>query len=591
MSRLGSPPRRVRRCVWAGGLLGVVLLAPATASGLDPVPIVTAPGYQDLTNQPGISSLLADPSGGYYLAWEDGASGIAHIVVQGLGDDLAPRAAWPADGRRFQSEQWVILGGLVPDGRGGALAWWTRDGGRLTIAQMRHDGSPQPGWPMKGVTFGSEAAVVEMAAIEPDHSGGAWVMFRRPLSDDASEMRVTRIQDNGAFPAFYGELGLRLTDRAPRYSFPMVIGDGQGGALVRWVARDPSGVAELRLLRLAPAGVAPGWPIDGVVVRSSPDIVADWGDETPLIAADGGGGAFVAWSEKVPTASSDQNVRLSHVTGAGQIAPGWPGDGMKLADSDWQEGLSGLVGDEGGGVFAAWRVGYIDVRVQHVLGDGSLAAGRWQPGGVSPAAGGTAGAPALLASDRSGGLYLTWPRMYGEGGAGLGRALRLQRMTGAGEPHSGWPPEGRSLWTPEHALARKALAVGAPDQAVVVWSEYLLPGTSAESDLLGLLIGPQPNPPEVPAWSLDFGRPRPNPTPGPMTVELELPASTAVKVWIADLAGREVRTLVGGSRGPGIERIAWDGRDQAGHLVCQGIYFVVREAMGRRRADRFVVAR
>jgi len=126
-----------------------------------------------------------------------------------------------------------------------------------------------------------------------------------------------------------------------------------------------------------------------------------------------------------------------------------------------------------------------------------------------------------------------------------------------------------------------------------VWSEYPLAGASSESDVFGLQVTPDPLPPEppLPSWSLSFGRPRPNPTPGPMSLDLELPRPTPIRVRIMDLSGRAVRDLVNGTRGPGIQRITWDGMDQAGHAVGQGVFFVVSEALGRRKADPFVVAR
>ena len=587
---------RARRRLSIAWLVCVLLSGPASSSvaGLRWVPLATAPGYQDLSGQPATRTIVADGRGGYLLAWQDGGAQGGNIVVQGLTADLSPNPSWPQGGWRFSSEFWVVLGGVAPDGRGGALAWWTRDGGRVTIRQLGADGSAQSVWPPKGVTFGSATGPVEIAAVEADGSGGAWVVFSRPGTVGASELRVTWIQSNGAFGPAYGEAGRMLTDRASGHPVPLVAPDGQGGALVCWMAVNPGGAAELRLLRLTTTGDAPGWPAEGVVVRATPELMAESGDGISRITADGSGGAYVAWVEWVAgSVTVDRDVLLSHLTGDGRLAGGWPLEGVKLAGTERQEEPSDLFGDGQGGVFLVWHVGWVDVRVQRVRADGTLAAGAWREGGVSPVPSGTGGAPAVAAPDGEGGLYVTWEKRYatGEMDDRVG-TLELQRLTAAGEPAVGWPAEGQLLLRLQNRVIRRGIATGGPDQLVLVWSEYSLPGTNAESDIFGLQVSAEPPPPPPPqSRRLSFGRPLPNPTAGPMTVELELPASTPIKVWIADLAGRSVRALVDATRGPGIERIVWDGRDQAGHPVGQGVFFVVREAMGRRRADPFVVAR
>jgi hypothetical protein len=71
----------------------------------------------------------------------------------------------------------------------------------------------------------------------------------------------------------------------------------------------------------------------------------------------------------------------------------------------------------------------------------------------------------------------------------------------------------------------------------------------------------------------------PNPTPDATTVRLVLPRPARLTLAVHDAAGRRVRTLAAGSWAAGSCAIAWDGRDAAGRVVPEGVYFL-RGAVG-----------
>jgi flagellar hook assembly protein FlgD len=56
---------------------------------------------------------------------------------------------------------------------------------------------------------------------------------------------------------------------------------------------------------------------------------------------------------------------------------------------------------------------------------------------------------------------------------------------------------------------------------------------------------------------------------------------------VFSIDGRRVRTLADGMREAGVHRLAWDGRDDQGHAVGAGIYFL-RTAADRRDLTRRV---
>jgi hypothetical protein len=81
----------------------------------------------------------------------------------------------------------------------------------------------------------------------------------------------------------------------------------------------------------------------------------------------------------------------------------------------------------------------------------------------------------------------------------------------------------------------------------------------------------------------------PNPFRGEVSLGFELPAASAVKLFICDAAGRVVRDLVEGDLPPGRHVVRWDGRDDANRQVAAGLYFSRFQAGAFRRTERMVL--
>jgi hypothetical protein len=80
--------------------------------------------------------------------------------------------------------------------------------------------------------------------------------------------------------------------------------------------------------------------------------------------------------------------------------------------------------------------------------------------------------------------------------------------------------------------------------------------------------------------------PFPNPTPGAVEIGLALARPGQVSVRIVDLAGRVRRRLVAAELPAGRYPVQWDGRDDEGHRLARGIYFVAVSGLGVESAAR-----
>src|SRR6266545_7426218 len=107
---------------------------------------------------------------------------------------------------------------------------------------------------------------------------------------------------------------------------------------VRWLP--------LFLIALAPS-LASAWQPNGVRITGAPN-----DQQGPLLASDDMGGAFLTWLDF--RAYPDFDLYLQHVTAMGQIAPGWPVDGLPVAAGPGAQFAWTMIPDGSGGVLVLY---------------------------------------------------------------------------------------------------------------------------------------------------------------------------------------------------------------------------------------------
>jgi len=80
----------------------------------------------------------------------------------------------------------------------------------------------------------------------------------------------------------------------------------------------------------------------------------------------------------------------------------------------------------------------------------------------------------------------------------------------------------------------------------------------------------------------------PNPFAGGTQLAFRLPQATRVRLDVFDLQGRRVRQLIDGQGIAGENRLAWDGRDNAGRAILPGVYLARLEFLGVAKTIRLV---
>lgn len=111
--------------------------------------------------------------------------------------------------------------------------------------------------------------------------------------------------------------------------------------------------------------------------------------------------------------------------------------------------------------------------------------------------------------------------------------------------------------------------------STVCWSGYLVP--TATSSVIPTA--------ESPKLAMSAA---PNPATRDVELRFDLARSQAVVVGVFSVEGRRIRTLARGTLAAGPHRVSWDGRDDRGTPVADGMYFARLEAEDGARTTRIV---
>src|SRR5262245_55039966 len=194
----------------------------------------------------------------------------------------------------------------------------------------------------------------QIFAQTTDGSGGALVVWTPYVGAYDWNLGVYHLLRSGSLDPSWPSTGVPLCSANGAQLFPNTIPDGSNGAFAVWLdARgrdittppfaDPYAIYAHRVT--SEGAAAPGWPVDGL-----PVCTGFCTSTNPVLATDGQGGMFIGWSSSGATG----DLRLQHVTGGGEIATGWPSDGLLVCAASNEKQVRKAVSDGTGGVYLSW---------------------------------------------------------------------------------------------------------------------------------------------------------------------------------------------------------------------------------------------
>jgi hypothetical protein len=191
-------------------------------------------------------AIIADGAGGAIITWNDG-----RIVTNTYNDVYAQHVlasgavdpAWPTDGRALCTagyKQSYPSPTIVADGAGGAIVAWgdNRGSGGYADIYAQHvlaNGAVDPAWPANGRAVCTEANDQGNPAMIADGAGGAIVTWQDNRSYGTYyDIYTQHVLASGVVDPVWTANGTLLCNAANDQTFPTIVTDGAGGAIVTW---------------------------------------------------------------------------------------------------------------------------------------------------------------------------------------------------------------------------------------------------------------------------------------------------------------------------------------------------------------------
>ena len=254
---------------------------------------------------------------------------------------------------------------VCDDGAFGAIVVWAEAGyptSPLLAVPLLADGEFDPAWPAMLTVVPSLAECTELRAF-PDGAGGAILTWM-----EASSVRLLHLQADGTVSAATAPAGRVILTNVSAAAPPRIVSDGHGGLYAGRLVCVPCAYRVVHLT--AEGGAAPGWSATGRAFTFTQD---DQGNPAYFscgsIAPAPDGGVLVVYAGfgVDPQGMTEPGaVRLTRLTSAGGVVPGWgglriasyPADEMPLVipagSQSWhlpRMSLVDVAADEAGGVW------------------------------------------------------------------------------------------------------------------------------------------------------------------------------------------------------------------------------------------------
>ena len=302
----------------------------------------------------------------------------------------------------------------------------------LLLTNFSPDVSSSFAWQAKGTRVTSNAGPDMEPSLISDGERGAIAVWTTHVADGRTEFRAQRLDPSGRLLWGPKDIGVPVCTAKGTRFHPSVIPDGSGGMFLGW--SDQRLWSQAHAHRIAASGApAVGWPVNGLRVAPT------GGTQFQVtIAADGEDGMYICWRDQ---RSSGIDIRLQRLTGSGEVATGWPADGLKVTSGTGFQEQPTMTPDGTGGVLMCWldwrnerdeckgsrfACGG-DIYAQRILANGTVSPG-WPENGLPVCVvKGRQDFPVVL-SDGEGGAIIGW-RDYRTGLENADADVYAERVT------------------------------------------------------------------------------------------------------------------------------------------------------------------
>jgi FlgD Ig-like domain len=345
----------------------------------------------------------------------------------------------------------------VPDGAGGAIIAWTdaRGGSNGDIYAQRVDTWGHPLWTSDGVPVCTDAADQSFPSILSDGAGGAIIAWTdaRNFATTNFDLYAQRVNASGVTQ--WAANGLAISTATRGQYYPKMASNGAGGAILVWYDyRNNASNSDIYAARLTSAGTLPDGAAGIAISTGSTN------EGSPSIMPYGGGGAIIAWIDSRNGSFDIYAARLSN--SAVVLDPG----GIGICQEGSDQYYPACVSDGAGGAIISWMDARNDaVYAQRINSAGAV---QWASNGVAVASQNGSSIfdmPRMLA-DGSGGAIIAWPR-FGSSSSDLN--IFAQRINASGARQ--WLPDDVSVCNDPNDQRSSTMVSDGAGGVIVAWED------------------------------------------------------------------------------------------------------------------------
>ncbi len=290
-------------------------------------------------------NIVSDASNGAIIVWDTTTFNNSDIYAQRING--AGVVQWTANGvgvatsSNNQRAQKVLA-----DGSGGAfVAWEDNRAGNIDVYMQRIASTSAMQWTINGVVVSSAANSQEYVSLAPDSSGGVIAVWQDGRNGNSNrDVYTQHFDQNGNAQLTVN--GVPVVDLAGDQDVPTPVTDGAGGAIVVWVDQrnNPGNTVTYDLyaqrISSSPAEVT-AYPDAFYYNYATSSSAVDWSTFTLSSTATLGANDYIDFSTRLLNSDEFDDGDTSNVANLN-----WGGDSADLAESDGLLTLSNLAGGQ-----------------------------------------------------------------------------------------------------------------------------------------------------------------------------------------------------------------------------------------------------
>ena len=274
-----------------------------------------------------VPAAVSDGSGGAIVVWQDGRLGAGNYDIYAQRVDGDGNRLWaPAGVPVCVATNNQINPTIVADGTGGAFIAWQdyRKGTEydIYVQHLNSSGVLVGGsWVANGLGICTASNSQFYPTLAVDGAGGAFITWQDFRSGTDNHIFAQRVSGSGVVPTNWPANGTPVCQAQYSQYYPVVVGDGLGGAFIAWQDYRTGITNHIFAQHLTAQNV-------GLVADGVPISLASNGQFSPQIASDGQHGAFVTWYDS--RSGSTNDIYVQRVNELGRLNPSWDSNGLPV---------------------------------------------------------------------------------------------------------------------------------------------------------------------------------------------------------------------------------------------------------------------